>query len=284
VILTGSGGDDWLTVNSDYMADLMRRGDLVGMVRFARAMLRSYTLSRPAMLRYLLWQAGVRPVLARQTRRALSRVVPDALATYRRHKLLNSQPAPAWIAPDPALRAVLRDRTHAQAERILAMPEPAGPYGFYRHTGVAYTFTHPLISLEQEEDHLVGSRLGLQLLHPYWDSDLIQFLCRVPPRLLLAGGREKGLVRQNVAQRFPGLQFARQRKVSASNFFYSTLRREADDFVRRPDALAGLATLGIVDPGSAGQFLTASLASPELGTVHRAWELLVLEAWVRPRL
>jgi asparagine synthase (glutamine-hydrolysing) len=284
VILTGSGGDDWLTVNSDYMADLVRQGNVAGMARFARAMLRSYTLSRPAMLRYLFWQAGVRPVLARQTRRALSRVAPDALATYRRRKLLNSQPAPAWLAPDPALRTALQDRTHAQAERLLATPEPAGPYGFYRHTGVAYTFAHPLISLEQEEDHLVGSRLGVQLLHPYWDSDLIQFLCRVPPRLLLAGGREKGLVRQTVARRFPDLQFARQRKVSASDFFYSTLRREAADLVQRPDALAGLAALGIVDPSSAGQFLAASLASTELGTVHRVWELLVLEAWVRPRL
>jgi asparagine synthase (glutamine-hydrolysing) len=283
-ILTGSGGDDWLTVNSDYMADLVRQGDVVGMARFLRAMLRSYTLRRPAMLRYLLWKAGVRPVLVQQARRGLGRVAPDALHSYRRRKLLAAQQTPAWIAEDPALRAALLDRARAHVERTLQTPEPAGPYGFYRHTGIAYTFTHPLITLEQEEDYVVGGSLGVELLHPYWDADLIQFLCRVPPRLLLAGGREKGVVRQTLARRFPDLQFGRQRKVSASDFFYSNLRCEAWEIVRRPDALAGLAALGIVDQATAGAFMAASLASPELGAVHRVWELLVAEAWVRPRL
>lgn len=284
VILTGTGGDDWLTVNQNYMADLLGRGDLIGSYRFARDMLRSYTLPRAAMVRFLLWRAGLRPMLASRARRALAHLAPERLQAWRRRRLLSAQTIAPWLAPDPALREAMQDRAAQQLEAALSTPEPQGRYGFYNATSISRTFAHPLLTLEQEEDYAIGRRLGLWFAHPYWDPDLVSFLCRVPPRLLLAGGREKGLVRQAVARRFPGLAFERQRKVSASDFFYATLRSEAPAARRRLGALASLIALGIVDERRIEAVMSERMASQEIRQQHFVWELLVMEAWARPRL
>lgn len=284
VVLTGVGGDDWLTVNSNYMADLLNHADLIGSYRFLRNMLRSYTLPRAAMIRFLLWRAGLRPVLASRARAVLTRIAPRRLHTWRSSRLLRAQTMAAWLAPDPAIREAMEERVAQQVEATLHRPEPRGRYGFYSATSISRTFAHPLLSLEQEEDYAIGRRLGLRLAHPYWDPDLVSFLCRVPPRLLLAGGREKGLVRQAVARRFPDLAFAYQRKVSASNFFYTNLRTQAPAARRRLGALVGLGELGLVDANRIDAFMSDCLASGDSRRQHVVWELLTLEAWVRPRL
>jgi asparagine synthetase B (glutamine-hydrolysing) len=143
---------------------------------------------------------------------------------------------------------------------------------------------HPERSREQEEDFEIGRRLSLRIQHPYWDPDLISFLCRVPPRLLLAKGREKGLVRQATHRRFPEAGFERQRKVSAVSFFQERLEAEALPGWRELGGAKTLASLGVVDPVGLEHAVTTTSAGGRLRRLNELWELMVLEAWVRPRL
>jgi hypothetical protein len=159
-------------------------------------------------------------------------------------------------------------------------PEPSGRYGFYKRSAPA-NFVHPLASMDREEDHQAGRRVGVRVLQPYWDAELVEFLYRTPPELLLRGGREKGLVRQSVARRFPRLGFERHKKVSAVNFFRSILLTEGPPAWRKMAGVSALADLGVVAGPAMESVLATSLSSKDIRVVHRIWEVLSLEAWVR---
>src|SRR5437588_460285 len=78
---------------------------------------------------------------------------------------------------------------------------------------------HAIVSWEWEELFEVYRRLGMRLLQPFWDPDLIDMLYRTPPLRLISDGRTKGLLRASLGRRFPALGFERQRKVEASSFY-----------------------------------------------------------------
>ena len=276
VVIGGDGGDEWLTVAPEYMADLIRSGDLVSLGRMVSTVLRSYDLGRPELVYNMLWTHGFRPLLASWGRSALRRVARPALARHRLAQLEGR--SPDWVAPDADLGRQLRERMEAWTDASLDEPEPSGPYGFYLAT-FPHGFLHPLRSLDQEEAFASRRRNGLRELQPFWDPDLIQFLCRIHPRVLDRGGRTKGLVREQVAKRFPGLGFERHRKVSASRFFSETVAREAP---RAWDRLAGVPTLvklGIVDAKKAESAARADVGRIIRSGNCRVWEMLTLEAW-----
>jgi asparagine synthase (glutamine-hydrolysing) len=281
VILTGAGGDEWLTVNPMYMADLLRGGNVAGAAEFARTLLRSYRQSRTAMLRFLVWQAGLQPLVLLAGRQAVRRMTPELVRAKRRRDL--TRLAPPWVAPSATLELEVAERIEQRVEQRMREPEPRGGYGFY-FRGMDLPVLHPERSREQEEDFEIGRRLSLKIQHPYWDPDLISFLCRVPPRLLLADGREKGLVRQATHRRFPGAGFEHQRKVSAVTFFQERLEAEALPRWRELGGATTLASLGVVDPVGLEHAVTTTSAGGRLRRLNELWELMVLEAWVRPRL
>jgi asparagine synthase (glutamine-hydrolysing) len=281
VILTGGGGDEALTVNPDYAADLIRRLDVAGAYRLLACLLRSYRTPRPAMLRFLLWNSGVRPLLALHARRLLRAAAPGLLRALWRQR--GNRSRPGWVAPGAALRRQLDQRLEERVEARTREPDPSGPHGYYmRH--VSSNYIHPLVSMEQEDDFEAGRRLGLRVLQPYWDAELLEFLYRIPPDLLLRGGREKGLVRQTLARRFPRLGFDSQRKVSAATFFQSLLLQEGPRAWRKMGGAPALAGLGIIDGKRIDSVLAESFSSKQIRTVHRIWEVLSLEAWARPRV
>jgi asparagine synthase (glutamine-hydrolysing) len=284
VILTGIGGDDWLTVNTDYMADLIRGLNARESYRFVRNILQSYALPRLAMLRFLVWRSGILPLLALQGRRLVRSVAPDRLNALRRWRLTRLQSTPKWVAPDPELRQHLNQRTEERVERTLRRAEPEGPYGFYNYNVMSQTFAQPMAAMEQEEYFEIGRRLGLRIAHPYWDPDLVAFLCQIPPRLLLRGGREKGLVRETVAQRLPAVGFAQHKKVSASDYFKSILLAEGPNVWAKTGGTTALIDLGVIDAAEIDAIMASSLSSSQLREVHRVWEVLNLETWVRSRL
>jgi asparagine synthase (glutamine-hydrolysing) len=284
VILTGGGGDEWLAVSPYYMADLIRALDLAGASRLLRSLLRSYRLPRLAMLRYLVWHAGIRPILAHHARRALRTLAPGLLRARWRRRLRRA--TPSWVAPGAALRRELDQRLGELVEAAFRAPEPSGPYGFYMSptTEAPSNFVHPFASTQQEETFEAGRRLGLRVLQPYWDEELVDFLFRTPPQLLLQGGREKGLVRQTLARRFPRLGFDSHRKVTALNFFQSLLRQEGPRAWRKMGGAPALVGLGIIDGKRIDSVLAEGFSSKQLRTVSRIWEVLSLEAWARPHV
>jgi asparagine synthetase B (glutamine-hydrolysing) len=278
VLLTGAGGDEWLTVNPFYMADLLRRGDLLGASRFAGTIMRSYRRSHRSMIRFLIWQVGLKPLILLAGRRGAQQIAPDLVRAKRRRDLENL--SPTWVKPSADLADEVGRRIEQRIEQRAREPEPNGDHGFY-FRGLDSPVLHPERSREQEEDFEIGSRLRLRIQHPYWDPDLISFLCRVPPRLLIMNGREKALVRDAVNRRFPGVGFGRQKKVTATGFFRERLQREIYSAWKPMGGATALGALGVVDSEVLEQSVAPILASGDLRRLHGLWEVMILEAWVR---
>ena len=277
VTMTGEGGDEWLTVGPEYMVDLIRGGDLGGLRRMLGTILRSYDTSRSLLLYNMLWRFGGRPLAASWGRDTLRRVAPRRLFDRRVRQLEDR--SPAWVSLEPALRSEVRERIERWTTESLDQPEPRGPFAYYLST-LPGGFVHPLRSLDCEEVFQSRRRNGLRELQPYWDPDLVQLLCRVHPTTLDRGGRNKGLVRDHVARKFPGLGFERHRKVSASTFFSERMAVEGPRAWDRLGGVRHLSRLGILDAQEA-----ESAARADIGTIVRSgnirvWEMLNLEAWV----
>jgi asparagine synthase (glutamine-hydrolysing) len=269
-ILTGGGGDEWLSVSPFLAADLMRRGDIRGLYALWTMMFRSYSLSRRASLRSLLWTFGTRQILAA----AAGRRARWALRRYRKRR--RQKLTPGWLAPDPELRAELEARADAGAEY-------GYEHGFYLREG-QLGLDHALASLEMEEMHESGRRSGVAMRMPFWDADLVDFLYRTPPELLTEGGRSKSLVRQMLERRFPELGFERHKKVLATNFFVRVMVEEGQHVWRTMEGPFALESAGIVDGSRIKSLVRGILDGTQTDEVSRFWNVISLEAWLRPRL
>jgi asparagine synthase (glutamine-hydrolysing) len=266
-ILTGDGGDEWLTVTSYYAADLIRRGAVLELAKFLGVLCRSSQTNSFVLVRNVVWRRGLRPLGGM----ALHRLLPGVHDAGRRKRRLAGDPA--WLAPDPDVRVEHRHR----AAQAMALSDP--PDGFYlreRRTGL----DHTLISWAAEELHEQGRQIGVRFLHPFSDPDLVELLCRTPPRLLNKGGRSKGLVRQTVATRFPGLGLERQRKVWATSFFQSLLLREGPALADLAGDFPALSGLGIVDGPALAAFIREALMQPG-PQLQQIWQPINLEIWLR---
>jgi asparagine synthase (glutamine-hydrolysing) len=271
-ILTGNGGDEWLEAGVHDARLALQRLDFVTFYEVWACMQRSYPFSRGQIARNLLWTYGMRPILRQGSGRLLDRVAPGVLARQERWRF--TQVTPPWIAPDPALREQMLERFRAQ-KRIKARG----------------ALDNPMVAFELEEFYESGRQLGIPLLHPFWDADLTAFLARVPPRLLMRDGYSKGLVRRSLAQKFPQLDFGRQRKITASGFYRSVLISEGVAAWKHMGGAEALAELGIVEPAELDRQMTrlfqqntAMSTEADPGKAYQIWYVLSLEAWLRPRL
>lgn len=278
VVMTGAGGDEWLTVDLRLAADFIQALQFRNLYRFARSRIGSFSVPTTSALRYVLWEYGLREVLYARARTLLQRHAPERLRARRRRAFARAEHA--WIATDPDLRANVRHRREAELAREIERPTVGGRFHFYASDG-AMVLDHPVISAQREDDYEAGSRAGVELLHPYWEPDLISFLYRVPPELLLRGGREKGLVRGTIARRFPTFGFEQQKKVVSADYHYVVIRKEGPEAFRRLGGCTALDELGVVDRTHTDTLMAAALEGTDFHQLHRAWTLANLETWVR---
>jgi hypothetical protein len=218
-------------------------------------------------MRSVVWRYGLRPLAGQ----ALSRLAPVAWDRRRQDRAVRRDPD--YVAPEEALRREMKHRSGAS----LVCADP--PNGFYLRD-IRTGLDHPLLAMELEERYEFGRRAGVRFMHPYWDADLVDMLIRTPPALLDRGGRSKGLVRPALAQRFPTLGFDRQRKAAATPFYQQMLAAEGAPLLKKLGGFTTLGELGVVDPVAAGAFAAEAIAR-EPGQLHRVWDLLNLETWVR---
>jgi asparagine synthase (glutamine-hydrolysing) len=283
VILTGNGGDDWLTLDPVYFADLMRALKLREIVRLTASLLRSVEKSPTAMVRRILWGYGLRRLLAMYANRMLKRLAPGVLHAHRRRH--QAKITPPWLAPDPELQKESRRRFDQAVTAIMKRPEPRGPYGFF-FSAAPVALIRPSQAMEFEEAFELSRRTGPLELAPYWDADLVEFINRIPPVALDKGGRSKGLVRATIAKRFPGLGFERQRKVSAFNYFGDVLETEGPRAWSRLEGARKLVEMGIVNLDTAVPPCFADRAPNRFDRIiqmHRILDVMQVEAWVRAR-
>lgn len=277
VIVTGGGGDEWLGVGPFLAADLLRAFDLTGIYRLWRDMRLSYRISGFALLRSLVWKYGVKPLLLPPTYKFVKRTAPWAIRM--RHSLSPTPPPwvpPRWAVPDPVLRRQLEER--AQQTNGNHKPSSAS---HYVQAG-KNSLDHPMISWELEELFDVYRRIGVRILQPFWDADLVDLLFRMPPFELNRGGRSKGLVRESVARRFPDLGFERQRKVLGVNFFRSLVEQDGANIWRELGGAKALKSLGIIDEKGLDGFMKPRLNRPrDARDAHELLTVLNLETWAR---
>lgn len=262
-VLSGSGGDEWLSVSPYLAADLLARGDLRGWWQFFLAFRRSYQHSWWKHAKLCTWTFGARPLASR----SLARAFPGPWRRRRERGLTSRDPQ--WIAPDASLRRLQRDR----AAKVLDDPDPA--QGFYVRE-MRSGLDHPLTSWELEEQYEFGKASGQAFLHPYWDADLVDILYRTPPALLSGGGRAKGLVRGTLARRFPMLGLDRQRKVSGTSFYRTLVNSQLPKAAQDVGECRALADLGVITTEAAREY-----GSPDFGTPVNRWDVINLETWVR---
>ena len=276
VILTGDAGDDWLTVDAIVAADQLRGLQVADFIRLVANMRRSYTAGLPRLLAYLLWTNGARPWLRWAAVRSLRATAPGLLQARRRRRIVAS--IPSWIAPDPALRREIEERGVAGIED----PDP-GSDGFYVST-CRQMLDHPVAAMEVEESFEAGRRAGIPEADPFRDSDLVDFLYRMPPEMLNRGGRSKGPVRQMLARRFPGLGYERQKKVQADAYLTKIIFREGRRAWESLGGAPALIDLGIVDAKALAEEAEALLSGRKGREVYRILDVLTLEAWLQSRM
>jgi asparagine synthase (glutamine-hydrolysing) len=274
VILTGGGGDEWLGVSPLLAADLIRSFDMVGLYHLWRSNRRSFRLPLLDATRFLLWSCGLRPLLYPVIVDGLRRVTPERLLTARRQRL-HGKSIPDWGAPAPALRQEIEWRAQQRKQ-----DKQITHRGYYLRE-IRKTIDHPLIAWELEEIFENSRQMGVRVLQPYWDAEIIELLCRTPPHLLNKGGRSKGLVRYGLERRFPNAGFERQKKVSALRFFNNSLLQQGAEVWRRMGGACALAELGAVDAKALDAEMNKVLANNQVKDVYRIWEVLVLDSWLR---
>ncbi len=142
-----------------------------------------------------------------------------------------------------------------------------------------------MVSTEMEGSFESGRRMGMRHFAPYWDADLVDFLYRTPPRLLIREGRSKGLVRGMLARRFPKLGFERQKKIGGTPVFQDELIGSGRKVWNEIGGARALEQLGIVDGPKLEKFMQGIFS----GTLPKSrawviWQVLNLESWARPRV
>ena len=270
VLLTGRGGDEWLTVSPYLLADQVKRGDWAGAARLIQMRRRSNGLEGIRNVVRLLWLTAGRSLASA----ALDTVAPRAWHARRRRRLLSERAA--WVAPDPAVRRAMDDRI----ERWMEPARP--PHGWYAREGKT-ALRHPAVTHDMEETQEFGRRLGLRVLHPFWDIDLVSMLHRVPPRLLIRDGRSKSLLRRRLADEFPGLGLETRGKGNAAFVFRDVMEREAPAVWQAGGGPETLSRLGVVEPASVNYDRHQTSLVRAWGGPGRLWTLLNLETWARRR-
>jgi asparagine synthetase B (glutamine-hydrolysing) len=267
-VLTGRGGDEWLTVTPYLFADLIARADVRGAWRLLQTRRRSHGVRTARGMARLLWLTAGRPLASA----ALDLVAPAAWHRRRRARLLAERPG--WVAPDPAIRAAM----DARIESWMTPARP--PQGFYVRE-MRTALMHPGITHDMEETQEFGRRLGQRLLHPFWDVDLVTLLYRTPPALLIEDGRSKSLLRKRLAQRLPGLGLERRVKVSAGGVFKRLVETDAPAAWERLGGLRTLSALGVVSSTSVQSGRGSTSGGLPAGAPGRIWTVLTFESWLR---
>jgi len=275
-IFTGAGGDEWLSVTFYLAADLLRSFDLAGWIRLGRIIRRSFNSSTASFARNMVWRFGLRPILRAEAVRALNATAPGVLRSRRRKIASNAMPD--WVAADDALREELLVRV----EDGWGDREWERSRSFYLQQG-RLSLDHPIVSMEMEELFENGRHIGVRMAQPYWDPDLVDLLYRIPPDVLSRGGRAKGLVRDTLARRFPDLGLERQKKVIATDYFTSVMLGEGREVWAEMGGPQALAELGVVDGARTEAAAQEMFSSGNPRAANRIWNILNLEAWVRPR-
>lgn len=188
-MLTGLGGDDWLTGSLFHLTDLVRRGRLGAAVRFARE------------YRAVPW---LDPGPWISLRSATVPLLPEWFKRRVRARRTRVDDAP-WLTREFVARTSLAARRRATWDAV-----PATGSHVVRES-LARLWSGDL-SHGREAMHRVAQEAGLELRHPFFHRPLVEFLLTLPDDLRLRHGLQRYLLRRACADVLPPLVRQRQDK------------------------------------------------------------------------
>jgi asparagine synthase (glutamine-hydrolysing) len=259
VVLTGDGGDDWLTGSRFRYADLLcdfRLGELLREYVAESAKMRRRTALKS------LWTYGLRPVLPR----LLPRPLLDLLRRTRLRRRPPTLAADFW-------RSTRRERHFASSNEIgsLAKRELLWMYEM--------AFRPHLNEMQERNDAL----FGLVRRHPLHDRRLIEFALALPTDQLWRHGRTKQVLRRAMVPLLPEVVLSRTDKAEFSHLF----GRAIESFVTAGELQAkNVAATGWLDPAG----VRKALANWEEARSHgfpqhslpgwELWYIIGLDIWL----
>ena len=160
VLLTGLGGDEWLTGSQYYYAELLSEFRFAELMRLLKTDWRFGIPGSPGhnRLKLLLWW-GLRPMLPDKLRQRLSSLVPR-------------ERFPAFIPKEFARRIDLLGRMRVLRDR------PAGMSFSQRSVHDQFVDGWMAHVMELEDRH--SAQVGIEEWHPFYDLRLIEFCFSIP--------------------------------------------------------------------------------------------------------
>ncbi|MCX5723808.1 MAG: asparagine synthase C-terminal domain-containing protein, partial [Nitrospirae bacterium] len=200
VLLTGTGGDEWLTGSYLGAGDLLRQGKLLTLGRRLRNDFGAsgFPDGLDMALRYGLW-----PLLPQPLRQLIRRGLG-------RHRF------PSWLNPDFAKIIHLRDRIQLEPDR--------SRYPSLAQADLALTIRSGWWAHMFEIEDRAASWFSLEERHPFADRRLAEFAVSLPEDQRWRGPQRKHLLRQAMQGILPETVRQRTTKAEFSTVFLQTLR------------------------------------------------------------
>jgi asparagine synthase (glutamine-hydrolysing) len=202
VLMTGIGGDEWLGTASAALADLLKHGRLVSLLR------------RLSLDRGEDHDPGWRETL----RATVWPLLPPSLQDVTRRVLRRGQPPP-WIAPEFARRIGLADR--------MAQYRPARRFATHEQDSNWFDGTNGWRMFVIENVTRGADRFGLDLAHPYCTRSIVEFCLALPADQLWRNGRPKDLLRRTMRDLIPPAVADRRSSPSGDEAFLDLLAVES---------------------------------------------------------
>ena len=263
VLLTGTGGDEWLTGSYLGAGDLLRQGKLPTLHRRIRNDFGASNLSGTIgmALRYGLW-----PLLPH----AMRQLIRQGLG---RHGF------PSWLNPDFAKRIHLHNRITLEPDRSF--------YASLAQADIALTIRDGWWAHVFESENREASWFSLEERHPFADRRLAEFAVSLPEDQRWRGQQRKYLLRQAMRGILPETVRQRTTKAEFSPIFLQTFRSLGGS--RFFDSLQ-VAAMGWVDADK----IRRTYASIEAGATNSPdsatsglcplWMVVGIELWLRQNI
>lgn len=261
VMLTGCGGDEWLTGSLFRVPALIRRGRWLAAWRYA------------AEYRGIHWlDPGARTLL----RTAVAALLPASVKTVLR-ALRPAPPLPGWITPALTRRTNLEARLRASFDRVPGDRNLVVRESLVRLTSGEGAFVREALDR-------MGAGADVELRHPFFDRRVVEFLIGLPDHLRFHQGTHRYLVRRTFADVLPERVRTRLGK---PNFDHVVT-----DALRAVDPERWLDTLEVVQRG----WVRADAARDlwrrtdraartqhvdDLSAAMLLWNIFAVEAWLR---
>lgn len=219
VLLTGNGGDETCWGHSASYRSRLFRGEF-GVV--AEVMAACSELNEP---------------VARSLYKLFMPSSIQNLVKLARHKPVDANVCPPWLSA--RAMAMVKNENTAFSNPFSALFNPAK---HARYHGLKTTSTYNAMRSYQK----VASGYGVDVRHPFFDADIVDFSFAIPEKLLIQGVYPKWLLRQTMQGHLPESVCWNKHKVVFDHHF-ANLVRNSKFALRELLSHEGLQDLGLVD-------------------------------------